>query len=61
LGLYRVEAHTQVDNIASQQVLKNNGFASFGVASEHIFIDGAWRDDIFWQRSLRDGSPPEPA
>jgi ribosomal-protein-alanine N-acetyltransferase len=60
LGMYSVEAHTQVDNVASQQVLKRNGFTPFGVSSEHIFIDGAWRDDIFWQRKLRDGPLPAP-
>lgn len=52
LGLHRAEAHTQVDNLASHGVLRKNGFVSYGIAHEHIFIQGAWRDEIFWERTL---------
>jgi [ribosomal protein S5]-alanine N-acetyltransferase len=54
LGLHRAEAHTQVDNLASHRVLRNNGFTSWGIAHGHIFIQGEWRDEIFWERNLRD-------
>jgi ribosomal-protein-alanine N-acetyltransferase len=55
LGLYKIEAHTQIDNLASQKVLRNNGFVPYGVAREHIFIDGAWRDDLLWEQTLISG------
>lgn len=52
LGLHRLEAHTQVENLASQAVLRKNGFRSWGIAHEHFFAQGAWRDEIFWERRL---------
>ena len=42
------EAHTQVENLPSHGVLRNNGFTSYGIAHAHIFIGGEWRDEIFW-------------
>ena len=54
LGLHRAEAHTQLENLASHGVLRANGFTSWGVAHAHIYIDGAWRDEVFWERSLVD-------
>lgn len=53
LGLHRVEAHTQVDNLASHEVLRRNGFTSYGIAHDHIYIAGAWHDEIFWERTLQ--------
>ncbi|MCI9887833.1 GNAT family N-acetyltransferase [Micrococcales bacterium 31B] len=50
LSLHRLEAHTRLENVASQRVLQKNGFTRWGVAREHIFIEGAWRDEIFWER-----------
>ncbi|MDH2425835.1 GNAT family protein [Sphaerisporangium sp. TRM90804] len=58
LGLRRAEAHTRLENLASQKALRNNGFRPWGIAREHIFLDGAWRDEIFWERILGDGAPP---
>ncbi len=52
LELHRAEAHTQVDNLASQAVLRNNGFRSWGIAHDHISMRGEWRDEIFWERTL---------
>lgn len=52
LGLHRAEAITQVDNLGSQHVLRNNGFLPCGVLRSHIFIAGAWRDEILWERLL---------
>lgn len=52
LRLHRAEAHTQLENIASQTVLRKNGFQSWGTASQHILIDGMWRDELFWERIL---------
>lgn len=52
LELHRAEAITQMDNLGSQHVLRNNGFAPFGVARSRIFTAGRWRDDILWERLL---------
>ncbi|GGO03086.1 GNAT family N-acetyltransferase [Microbispora bryophytorum] len=54
LGLHRAEAHTRMDNLASQRVLRANGFQPWGVAHAHIFLDGAWHDEVFWERTLDD-------
>jgi len=52
LGLHRAEASTRVENLASQKALRRNDFRVCGVAHEHIFLDGAWRDGILWERTL---------
>ena len=52
LGLHRAEAYTQMDNLGSQHVLRNNGFVPFGIARSHMFTAGSWRDDILWERLL---------
>lgn len=59
LGLYRAEAHTRMENLASQKVLKTNGFTSWGIAHAHIYIDSAWHDEVFWERTLASGAPPQ--
>ena len=53
LGLHRAEAQTRFENLASHTVLRRNGFRPYGVAREHIFVDGAWRDVILWEQILR--------
>lgn len=57
LGLCRAEAHTRLENLASHAVLRRNGFTPWGVAHDHIHIDGAWRDELFWERKLSDAPP----
>jgi ribosomal-protein-alanine N-acetyltransferase len=52
LGLHRAEAFTQVGNVRSNRVLERNGFTRIGLAHEHIFIDGEWRDEVLWERLL---------
>ena len=52
LKLHRAEAYTQMDNLASQHVLRRNGFVPYGVARSHIFTVGQWRDEILWERLL---------
>ncbi|MFJ8659639.1 GNAT family N-acetyltransferase [Streptomyces sp. NPDC093795] len=54
LGLHRLEAHTQLENHASQAILRKHGFRSWGIAHEHFYADGAWRDEVFWERKLDD-------
>jgi ribosomal-protein-alanine N-acetyltransferase len=55
LNLHRLEAHTQLENLASQAILRKHGFRSWGIAHEHFFADGTWRDEVFWERSLNRG------
>ena len=50
LGLHRVEAGTLLDNAASQRVLERNGFERIGVARRYLWIAGAWRDHVLFQR-----------
>ncbi|MFJ9680485.1 GNAT family N-acetyltransferase [Streptomyces sp. NPDC101194] len=52
LNLHRLEAHTQLENLASQAILRKHGFSSWGIAHEHFYADGAWRDEVFWERKL---------
>jgi ribosomal-protein-alanine N-acetyltransferase len=52
LELHRAEAVTQMDNLGSQHVLRNNGFLPCGVLRSRIFTAGAWRDQILWERLL---------
>ena len=52
LELHRLEAYTQPRNHRSRGVLVRNSFEQIGVAKEHIYVDGAWRDEIIWQHLL---------
>jgi [ribosomal protein S5]-alanine N-acetyltransferase len=52
LELHRAEAITDMDNLGSQHVLRNNGFVPCGVARSRIFTAGMWRDEIIWERLL---------
>ncbi len=49
LGLHRLEAGTLLHNVASQRVLRNNGFVPFGVAPDYLHIGGRWQDHILFQ------------
>jgi ribosomal-protein-alanine N-acetyltransferase len=57
LGMHRAEAHTQLENLASQRVLRSSGFTPWGVAHAHIYVAGAWRDEVFWELTLTDDPP----
>ena len=54
LGLHRAEAHTQIENVSSQNVLRKNGFLPIGIVRSHIFTAGAWHDEIMWERLLEE-------
>ncbi|MBT0769866.1 GNAT family N-acetyltransferase [Kineosporia sp. J2-2] len=54
LGLHRAEASTQLENLASQRVLRAVGFSPYGIAHDHIFLNGAWRDSLLWELTLGD-------
>lgn len=48
LGLHRVEAACQPENIASQRVLDKAGFRQEGRARAYLKIDGDWRDHLLF-------------
>ncbi|OIJ87352.1 alanine acetyltransferase [Streptomyces colonosanans] len=52
LNLHRLEAHTQLENLASQAVLRKHGFSPWGIAHDHFYADGAWHDEVFWEKKL---------
>ncbi|GIG68099.1 GNAT family N-acetyltransferase [Phytomonospora endophytica] len=54
LGLHRAEASTNLANLASQRVLRRNGFSPYGVAHAAILLDGSWHDGLLWERILAD-------
>ncbi|MFE2021501.1 GNAT family N-acetyltransferase [Streptomyces sp. NPDC059499] len=58
LNLHRLEAHTQLENLASQAILRKHGFSSWGIAHDHFYADGAWRDEVFWERKLTSSTRP---
>ena len=45
---HRVEAYTEVENVAEQRALEKAGFEREGVLRETIFRGGKWRDSIVY-------------
>ena len=58
-GLHRLDAGTMVENTASQRVLESCGYERYGLAREFLYLNGAWRDHVLFQRLLHD-RPPAP-
>jgi ribosomal-protein-alanine N-acetyltransferase len=54
LGLHRLEAGTMVENVASRRVLEACGYEQFGLAPKLLFLNGAWRDHVLYQKLLHD-------
>lgn len=54
--VHRIEAATDVDNIAEQKALEKTGFSREGVARGMGWRDGAWRDLVTY--SLLRTDPP---
>ncbi|WP_318722794.1 GNAT family N-acetyltransferase [Streptomyces albicerus] len=53
----RIEADTDVDNIAEQRALEKAGFTREGVLRSVVFRDGRWRDGVRYS-ILRDEAAP---
>ena len=49
----RIQAHTDVNNVASQKVLERTGFKKEGIARKSMFMRGEWRD-LFLYSILRE-------
>ncbi len=43
-----------VENVASQRVLLSCGYEQFGLAPKLLFLNGAWRDHVLYQKLLHD-------
>lgn len=54
----RLQALTDVDNIAEQRALRRAGFSSEGVMRGAAFVGGRWRDAALHARLREDPSPP---
>ena len=46
--IVRVQAHTDVRNLASQKVLEKAGFRKEGIVRKSTFVRGAWRDNFLY-------------
>ncbi|MET7697874.1 MULTISPECIES: GNAT family N-acetyltransferase [unclassified Streptomyces] len=54
----RIEADTEVDNIAEQRALEKAGFTREGVLRSVVFRDGQWRDLMRYSILRGDFAPP---
>ncbi|MCF3121507.1 MULTISPECIES: GNAT family N-acetyltransferase [Streptomyces] len=57
LGLHRLEANIQPDNVASLHLVARLGFRREGYSTAFQLIDGAWRDHERWARTADDPVP----
>ncbi len=56
LGLHRVEANIQPENIASISLMKRLGFTKEGFSRRYLKINGEWRDHERWALTVEDWS-----
>jgi RimJ/RimL family protein N-acetyltransferase len=55
----RLEATTEIDNVAEQRALENAGFVREGVVRGRGFVRGQWRDGVMYARLRDDPAPHE--
>lgn len=53
LALHRLQAGIQPGNVGSQKAFLRNGFEQIGLAKGYLFVDGAWRDHMLYQKLTR--------
>jgi [ribosomal protein S5]-alanine N-acetyltransferase len=56
--VHRIEATTEVDNVAEQRSLEKAGFVREGVLRGRAFLRGGWRDGLMYARLRDDPVPP---
>lgn len=54
LGLHRLEANIQPDNIQSINLVKHNGFRKEGLSKRYLKINGIWKDFERWAITYED-------
>lgn len=54
LGLRRITATCDPDNLASARVLEKAGFQFEGKIDRHMFVRGSWRDSLLFARHATD-------
>jgi RimJ/RimL family protein N-acetyltransferase len=47
-AVHRIQAGTDVDNVAEQRALQRIGFRREGVQREAVFRAGHWRDSVMY-------------
>jgi len=56
--VHRLQAGTEVDNVAEQRALERVGFQREGIARGFAFRDGRWRDGVFYGLLRHDPRDP---
>ncbi len=59
--VHRIEADTELENIAEQRALEKAGFTREGVLRAGVWRDGAWRDGVVYGILRTDPRPSSPA
>lgn len=54
LRRHRVQAGTQLDNLAAPRVLVKNSFRQYGYAPGYLLLAGQWRDQVLFERLSAD-------